>query len=109
MLGPVVVSVTGTSSSFISSASWVQLDYMKSGYVTVQSVVTTSGAAAQTYNVEYSLDALSSITNWFSTGSSANSSHSFYAFAFPIRCLRLNVTSGTSNTVITTTVIQSAN
>lgn len=113
MLGPITVllSCAGAAIVYPSTGTWIQLDYLKSGTVSVQSVATTTNAAAQVYSVEWSLDALSSLSttthNWFWSGSSYNSSNSFYAFTFPIRSLRVALTSGTSNTLITTSVLQS--
>src|SRR5262249_37906693 len=110
MQGPhtVLVSCTGAATVYPSSSTWLTLDYLKTGTVSVQSVATTTNAAAQVYSVEWSLDNPSSVANWFSSGSSNNSSNSFYTFTFPISGLTLNLITGTSNTLITTTVLQSA-
>ena len=86
MQGPntVLASCTGATTVYPTSATWLQLDYLKTGPVSVQSVATTTNAAAQNYRVEWTLDSPSSLANWFSSGSSLNSSHSFYSFTFPI-------------------------
>src|SRR5262245_27247825 len=122
MFGPVVLTSSSTGGSAWASGTALrssfdpvlQLDYQKSGGTTIASVVTTSGAGL-TYNIEWSNDAPvapSSITGssqqtWFSSGSSALSSHAFISWAFPVRCVRVNVTTGTSLQSITATVLQS--
>ena len=107
MQGPntVLASCAGAVTVYPMSETWIQLDYLKTGPVSVQSVATTTNAAAQNYRVEWTLDSPSSLASWFSSGGSLNSSHSFYSFAFPIRGLQINLTSATSNTLIQTTVI----
>jgi len=90
------------------------LDYGKTGGTAVAAVVTTSGAGL-TYNIEWSADspvAVSSITGssqmtWFSTGSSALSTNAYISWAFPVRCSRINATTGTSLQSISATVLQS--
>lgn len=89
----VLASCTGATAVYPTSGTWLQLDYLKSGTVSVQSVATTTNAAAQNYR-EWTLDSPSSLANWYSSGSSQNSSHSFYSFSFPIRGLQINLTSG---------------
>ena len=100
-------SGTAARSSFDPVA---QLDYMKFGGTAVESVVTTSGAGL-TYNIEYSLDAplaaASSQMTWYSSGSSALSTNAFISWTFPVRSVRINVTTGTSTQVVAATVVQS--
>lgn len=123
MMGP--VTITSSSSG---GTSWsgglalrssfdpiVQLDYLKYGGTIVEAVVTTSGAGL-TYNIEWSADAPvagssttgSSQMTWFTSGSSALSSNAYVSWAFPVRCMRINVTTGTSLQVVTATILQSA-
>ena len=105
--GTAWASGTAARSSFDPIA---QLDYMKYGGTVVEAVVTTSGAGL-VYNIEYSLDApiaaASSQMTWFSSGSSALSSHAFISWTFPVRSVRVNVTTGTSLMSVAATVIQS--
>lgn len=89
----------------------IQLDYGKMTSLSVQTVVVTSGAGGLNYNVEYSLDALTTSASvgmtWFSTGSSNLSTNSFVVPPTPIRSLRINMTAGTSNMALTGTVLES--
>jgi len=102
MLGPISITTAASTASTL-----LQADYQKTGTVSVQNTAVTSGAGGLVYELDWSLDAPSSQTNWFSSGSSNQSSHSLFAFTFPVRSLRVNVTSGTSNMSVVTTVIQS--
>lgn len=122
MLGPVILTSSSTGGTAWASGTALrssfdpvlQTDYQKYGGLTVASVVTTSGAGL-TYNIEWSNDAPvagstitgSSQQTWFSSGSSALSSNAFISWAFPVRCMRVNVTTGTSLQAVTCTVIQS--
>ena len=113
MPGPntVFASCAGSAVVFPTSGTWIQLDYLKTGPVAVQSVISTSGAGTHKYSVEWSLDAPSTssgATTWYASGSSQNSSNSYYSFTYPIRSLRINLTAATSNTLVTTVVAQSA-
>lgn len=106
-MGMPIVSTLASSNGF--TAVPISLDCLKFGGTAVQVVVNTTGAGL-TYNVEYSLDALtsaSSLMNWFSTGSSNLSTNAYVSYAFPIRGMRFNITAGTSNTSLTGTVVQS--
>lgn len=89
----------------------IQLDYNKLTALSVQTVAVTSGQGGLVYNIEYSLDALTSASSvgmtWFSSGSSNLSTNSFVVISTPIRALRTNMTAGTSNMAVTTTVIES--
>src|SRR5262245_55016829 len=92
MQGPITVTVTtsagGTSWAWGTagrSENVAQLDYQKTGGVTIESVVTTSGAGL-TYNIEYSNDPITAVTSitgssqmtWFSSGSSAEALAWYY-------------------------------
>lgn len=104
MFGPVSVTVTGS----VAYSTAIVLDYLVYGVTSIQTVASST---ATPYNVEWTLDTpLSNTTsglNWFSSGSSALGGNTFFSFSFPMRAVRLNVTSGTSQSTVTMTVIQS--
>src|SRR6478672_648047 len=106
MLGPVISTLASSN----GASSGIQLDYLKSGGTAVQVVVNTTGAGL-TYQAEYTLDNPQSVSgasqlSWFSSGSSNQSSHAFFNYAFPIRAIRALITAGTSNTSLVMTTIQ---
>lgn len=104
MMGPVTYTVTGAS----TTSGPVQLDYNKFTGLQIQAVV----SSLPTYNIEWTNDPPSSIStsatmNWFSSGLSGLTSHAMVNIYFPIRCLRTNITAGTTICTVTTTIIQS--
>ena len=100
-MGPVTVTVTGS----VAASTVIAMDYLRYGVIGIQTIASSS---LSVYNVEMSLDDLGAATiNWFSSGSSALTGNTLYKTDAPIRSIRLNVTSGTSLSVVTMTVMQS--
>lgn len=104
MMGPVIVTVTGS----VGTSTYIQLDYLRFGGVAVQTVASSTTSV---YAVEVSLDAPSSIGSsamtWTSLGTSTSVGNNIVTTQAPYRCIRLNVTTGASQATTTMTVIQS--
>lgn len=104
MMGPVKFTLTGSS----TTSAPVQLDYGKVGITMVQTVI----SSLPTYNIEYSLDAPSSVSTsatmtWFSSGLAGFTTNSISNLVPSARLVRLNITAGTTECGVTTTIIQS--
>jgi hypothetical protein len=100
-------TLTGLSST-AGFPQWFPDTAIRPFSVAVSAAVNSSSV---TYNVEYSLDAGSSVFNstaatWWSSGSSAQSSNALVAFNFPVSVIRINATAGSSTGVISATFIQ---
>lgn len=104
MMGPVSVTVTGS----VALSTVIVLDYLRYGQTAVQTVASST---ATTYEVQVTLDTPTTISGsvgatWFavSTSTAGNQTQTFDA---PYRAMRLSVTTGTSQSQVTMTVIQS--
>lgn len=104
MMGPINVTVTGS----VAASTVVAMDYLVAGVTAIQTVASST---ASVYNIEWTLgrstDPTGSTLAWFSSGSSALTGNAYLAFTHPAQGIRLNVTSGTSLSVVNMTIIQS--
>lgn len=103
MMGPVTVTVTGS----VAVSTVIVLDYLRYGQTAVQTVASST---ATTYEIQVTLDTPVTISGsqatWFSL-STSSAGNQIQTFATPYRAMRLSVTTGTSQSQVAMTVIQS--